>query len=394
MISVKEAIDLVSENSSLLPGVLVELTSSLGYVLAEDVHSPIPHPPFNQSAMDGYAVGSFNKNEVHDRFKLVGEIKAGDSSTVSLLPGEAVRIFTGGMVPDGTMSVIMQEVVTANGSEITIKGDIKLNSHIRPLGEQIKKGQLALSKGTQLTPAGIGFLCGLGITHVTVYPQPKIGIIITGSELVQAGTPLLAGQIYESNSATIIAALRSTGFDVTVTETVEDDLPLTISTIKKMMAAVDVIILSGGISVGDYDHVGIALQKLGVDTIFYKVKQKPGKPIFFGKTSECMFFALPGNPSASLLCYYQYVLPAIRKMSGIESIFLEKKLLPLQSSYVKKGNRAHFLKAVVKGNEVSSLHGQSSSMLHTFAISNALVFIPEDKDEVKSGELVEVHLLP
>lgn len=394
MISVERAKKLVEQNTEVLSSIEIGLAEGLEYVLSEDVYAPISHPPFQQSAMDGYAIGQFKKNTPSNTFKLVGEVKAGDLSTFSLKEGEAIRIFTGAIVPNGTMSVIMQEVTEVNGDELFINQEIKAGSNIRLEGSQIKVGELALPKGTALSPAGLGFLADLGITILKVYSKPKVGLIVTGNELVKAGQKLQKGQIYESNSTTLTSALSATGINVAATKSVQDSLEQTTLTIQKMMESMEVIIISGGISVGDYDFVGEALKSLNVEEVFYKVKQKPGKPLFFGKKNKCLVFALPGNPSAALTCYYQYVLPTIRKMCGKSVHSLEKRHLELKNGYVKKGDRAHFLKAKVEGDTVEILERQSSAMLYSFAVANALVYIPENKDEVQSGELVEVQMLP
>ena len=392
MISVEKAKQLVNENSFLLEPTTIQLVESVGYVLAEDILAPISLPPFNQSAMDGYAIGGILEDS--KTYKLVGEIKAGDIGVLPLNKDEAIRIFTGALVPKSAECVIMQEVTTVINGKVTINSEIKSGSNIRLEGEQIKTGDVALPKGTPLTPAGVGFLSGLGISEVKVYAKPKIGLIITGSELVEAGKQLKSGQIYESNSATLKAALASTNFECKATIVVEDTLKSTIIAIEKMMNSMDVVILSGGISVGDYDFVGKALNDLAVKPVFYKVKQKPGKPVFFGKKNKHLFFALPGNPSAALLCYYQYVLLAARKMSGIQNNELKIEKLESVNEYVKKGERAHFLKAIAENGKVEILTGQSSAMLHTYSIANALAYIPADVNKVEKGALIEVYLLP
>ena len=394
MISVEGAKKLVTQHTKVLPSIEIELAEGLGCVLSEDIYAPISHPPFEQSAMDGYAIGQFKKNTSSNTFQLVGETKAGDLSTFSLQEGEAIRIFTGAMVPSGAMSVIMQEATEVNDDELVIHQEIKAGSNIRPEGGQIMVGALALPKGTTLSPAGVGFLADLGIAKLNVYSKPKVGLIVTGNELVKAGQKLQKGQIYESNSTTLTAALLATGINVASTKLVQDSLEQTTLTIQKMMESMEVIIISGGISVGDYDFVGEALKNLNVEEVFYKVNQKPGKPLFFGKKGKCLIFALPGNPSAALLCYYQYVMPTIRKMCGKSVHSLEKRNLVLKNGYIKKGDRAHFLKAKVEGETVEILEGQSSAMLYTFAVANALVYIPGNKDEVQKGELVEVQMLP
>ncbi|MCB0803109.1 MAG: molybdopterin molybdotransferase MoeA [Flavobacteriales bacterium] len=392
MVSVEEAIQLIEQNTSQLKPYSIELPKALGYALSENILAPISLPPFEQSAMDGYAIAQDNDKTI--RFKLIGETKAGDESNSELKAGEAIRIFTGAMVPKGATAVIMQEHTKVAKHEVQILQDIKARGNIRPIGEQIKAGDLALPKGTVLNPASIGFLASLGIKHVKVFSKPRVGLIVTGNELVEAGQKLKPGQIYESNSLMLLAALKQSGIEVELMKTLQDNLDLTIQTIKESVINTDVLILSGGISVGDYDFVGKAMEELHVNQIFYKVKQKPGKPLFFGTKNNCRIFALPGNPSASLSCFYHYVLPAIRIMSGRKPYALEKRTVQLKEQYTKQDNRAHFLKAKVDDNYVAILEGQSSAMLHTYSVANALIYIPEDKQESKKGELVAAYLLP
>jgi len=288
----------------------------------------------------------------------------------------------------------MQEMVELAGNEISINGEIKPGSNIRLRGANIHEGEMALSKGTIINPAGIGYLASLGISEMQVFRKPKAGVIVSGNELVKSGQALQAGQIYEGNSIMLASALQSTGFGLEQLKVVKDDFNETVEAIQEMMAQCDVIMLSGSISVGDYDFAGKALESLNVETIFYKVNQKPGKPLFFGKKSNHLFFGLPGNPAASLACYYEYVLPALRKMSGINPVYLEKKLLPAKNGFAKSDERAHFLRARISGNTVVILEKQDSAALQSFALANALVYLPANKNEIEAGERVEVHRLP
>jgi len=297
MISIEEAIALVKkETKPLLKETVKSLEKAGGYKLFKDILSPINMPPFRQSAMDGYAL------HLHDSltYNLVGEIKAGDNLQPILKKGDAIRIFTGAAVPDTANAVMMQEKVISNGNSITIQNQINTNTNIRPEGEQVKKGELALPKNTKLTPAAIGYLSSLGIENVSVYKKPTIAIVVTGNELVEAGSALEYGQIYESNSKMLLSTLYSLKFyDVTIHK-IEDDYTKTVSKLNEVINSNDLVLISGGISVGDYDFVGKALTELNVEEHFYKVKQKPGKPLFFGTKNNTHIFALPGNPAAAL----------------------------------------------------------------------------------------------
>lgn len=391
MISVKQALETIKNNCKPTCDLEKKLVNeTLNYNLASNVISPINMPPFRQSAMDGYALHLHDKLE----YSLIGEIKAGDNLNPILKPGEAVRIFTGAPVPDSANAVIMQEKTTVENGALNLTESIKPNTNIRPLGEQVREGELALKKGIKLTPAAIAYLTSLGITEVKVFKKPTIAIVVTGNELAQAGEYLLYGQIYESNAVMLQSALNNSSYDNVTIHQVADNYEKTLYTLKDVLNLSDVLLVSGGISVGDYDFVGKALKELGVKQHFYKVKQKPGKPLFFGQKAEKYIFALPGNPAAALSCFYIYVLTALEKLSGNLDFSLYKTNAVSKSNFTKKGNRAQFLKAVCKNDSVRILEGQNSSMLHTFAITNALVYLDDDITEIKKGDKLETILLP
>jgi molybdopterin molybdotransferase len=391
MISVTEALQIVQNNIKPTTEIVqLDLSKANKYILAEDIVSEINMPPFRQSAMDGYALCWHE----HFSYKLIGEVKAGDNAHPVLKKGEAVRIFTGAPVPDTANAVIMQELVHVNNDSITIGKVTPLNSNIRPLGEQVVKGQIALEKGTTLTPAAIGYLTSLGIEKIEVYKKPSIAILVTGNELISAGTPLKYGQIYESNAAMLKSALITLGFQQIKNYKVSDNYQDTLKVLEDIISKHDVILISGGISVGDYDFVGKALQELEVKELFYMVKQKPGKPLFFGKKENKIIFALPGNPGAALTCFYIYVQLALQKLSGNQSYEATRLKAKSKSEFIKKGDRAQFLKAIYKMPTVEILEGQNSSMLHTFASGNALVYLSEEAGSIHINDEVEVILLP
>ena len=389
MITVEEAIEYVESNSQAGRNtVKISLKNALGFVLAEDVMSPIDMPPFRQSAMDGYAV------RIHDSeyYHVKGELQAGDGKDIALYKGEAVRIFTGAPVPNDANSVVIQEKTTIKEKRLQVHEEVLIQSNIRPKGEQIQKGEMALGKGVSLTPAAIGFLTTIGITDVSVYQKPSIGIIATGNELAEAGTELKHGQIYESNSLMLRTALVSLGYTDNEIFKVPDDFNSTQILLDEVLKSKDIVIITGGISVGDYDFVGKALQELKVSQLFYKVKQKPGKPLFFGKKNDTYVFALPGNPAAALSCFYIYVQRCLRRIEGClncEPFTLDAISV---SEYSSKGDRAQFLKADYQNGKVKILEGQSSSMLHSFAVSNALVYLSADKNKVELGDIVQLIL--
>ena len=391
MITVEEAFELVENN--VIPtqiSILCKTTNAFGLVLAEDVSSPINMPPFRQSAMDGYALNIHNGSS----YKIIDEVKAGDGHHPILKIGEAVRIFTGSAVPNTANTVVIQEKVTADKNQLQLNNPVKLKENIRSKGEQIKEGDIALKKGTKLTPAAIGFLLTLGIIKVPVFKKPKIGLVITGNELIKAGQPLSYGKIYESNSGMLYTGLLGLGYTDVTQYKVKDDYNSTVMILDKVISENDMILITGGISVGDYDFVGKALLELGTEQVFYRVKQKPGKPLFFGKIKNKPIFALPGNPASALSNFYVYVHPALEKLSGNLNFSINKGKAFLSDEYLKKGDRAQFLKAYHKNGEVNILEGQSSAMLHTFAIANAIVYIPEEVSKYSKGDLITVLHLP
>ncbi|ALJ04308.1 molybdenum cofactor biosynthesis protein [Pseudalgibacter alginicilyticus] len=391
MISIEEAIQIVKKTTKPLLGETIKpIEKSGGYKLFKNVYSDIDMPPFRQAAMDGYAL------HLHDglTYNLIGEIKAGDNFQPYIKKGEAVRIFTGAAVPDTAHAVIMQEKVKNIGNQINIEHNILENHNIRPVGEQVKKGDLALKKDTKLTPAAIGYLSSLGISEISVYKKPSIAIVTTGNELIEAKNKLGYGQIYESNSKMLQSALYNLKFyDVTIHK-IKDNYNQTVTKLNDLIINKDLVIITGGISVGDYDFVGKALNQLEVYEHFYKVKQKPGKPLYYGKKENTLIFALPGNPAAALTCFYIYVYIALQNMMNNYNIELPRIQAISLSNFEKKGDRPQFLKAIYKNGSVTILEGQSSAMQQTFAISNALVFVPDSKSRIKKNDPVETIILP
>ncbi|WP_166965170.1 molybdopterin molybdotransferase MoeA [Yeosuana marina] len=390
MISIEDAIKAVVESGNTIStSITLPIENALNLVLFSDVYSPINMPPFRQSAMDGYALNLHNDLT----YSLVGEIKAGDSHQPILKKGEAIRIFTGAAVPDSANAVIMQEKVISKEGAIVVESNPVEEQNIRPTGEQVKNDEIALKKGTKLTPAAIGYLSSLGIIEVSVYKKPSIALITTGNELIEAGQPLTYGKIYESNSIMLKTALLNLGLEDVSIHKIEDNFDDTYNKLQEAVEKNDMVIITGGISVGDYDFVGKALKELDIEEIFYKVNQKPGKPLFFGKNDHTLVFALPGNPSAALSCFYIYVYTALQKMTGLKNT-LTKVMAISASNFEKKGDRPQFLKAIYNDGTVTILEGQSSAMLQTFAISNALVKMSGDLDQIKINDMVEVLLLP
>lgn len=394
MITVEQAKQILLENvNEITEHVTIKVTDALGYKLAEDIYATLDLPPFNQSNVDGYAINFLDSKE--HSWKVIAEIKAGDEAKVEVNAGEATRIFTGAMVPENTTAIIMQEKITRSKDDINFVGaELIRGEHIRKKGSQIKSGELAVPKGVIINPAVIGFISSLGLSEIEVYRKPKVTLVITGNELQPAGSDLLAGRVYESNSSSLSAALTSMGLTIEQTLFVKDDKQRLSDTIMIALKNSDLILVSGGISVGDYDFVNEVLDENNTHSLFYKIAQKPGKPLFFGKNKHCFIFGLPGNPASALTCFYEYVYPCLKLMQGRVNCFLTKLELTSETDIPKKKGLANFLKAHVNGSSVLALDGQESFKTRSFTETNAFIYLPLEKENIKAGELVEVHLLP
>ena len=391
MISVREAKEKIEEKVVLLKPKVLPLKAACGLTLAADVYAKFDIPAFAQSSMDGYAIQFIDKDQP---LSIQNKIAAGDSNSYTITSNQAARIFTGAPLPANADTVVMQEKVTIEKGKILINDDgLQKGDHVRDIGAEIESGELAVSINTTVTPPCIGFLASIGIDEVSVYPSPLVTIIITGNELQQPGKELLFGQVYESNSVSLSAALRQSGVQEIDILFAEDQPETVDATLQKALANSDLILLTGGISVGDYDFVLQATEKCGVQKHFHKIKQKPGKPLYFGTKENKVVFGLPGNPGSVLTCFYQYVLPAIEKITGKKNS-VEKIKATLQNSYGKKAGMTHFLKGFYENGNVEILRSQASFQLRSFATANCLIVIDEQTEEVKKGEEVEVHLLP
>lgn len=397
MISVQEAKTIILSTVKPLNALWLPPSGAVGSILAADVFSPLALPPFGQSSMDGYAVHHEDIFSANTTLPVVAESRAGSVMPLTLTRGTAVHILTGAPVPDGATAVVMQEKVVREGQNATIQEfPVREGQNVRSIGQQIKSGDLAMPKGAYLTPGSVGFLLGMNIMQVPVHRKPRVGILSTGDELVppSEGTPLAFGQIYESNSAMLAATLRAEGISEIDIRYVPDNPQATTDALRALLQENDLVLSTGGVSVGEYDYVGSSLTEIGVETLFYKIRQRPGKPLFFGRKVDALVFGLPGNPASTLVCFYEYVLPALRLMAGRPDCFLPKIKLPITHAYEFRGERDEFLKANATTEAVTPYDGQESFALRSFAIANALIYLPASQNFVKPGDLVEVHLLP
>jgi len=389
MISVKQAKKILSEICWQLDSEILNVVEASGRVISKNIFTSIDVPSFDNSAMDGYAI-LYEKDKTS--YDVYDTIQAGDTNMHELKKGAAARIYTGAPIPKGANAVIQQELVTLNNNEINFEpGCIEQGANVRNQGSQCKVGDMIVKENTKITPGIISLLISVGIVEISVYKNPKIKIIVTGNELVEPGNCINRGQIYNSNEPAIIAYLKMLGIHMVNSIRVKDDKDQLQKEISEALNKVDILILSGGISVGDYDFVYETLQKEDVDILFYKIKQKPGKPILAAKKNETLIFALPGNPAAVLTCLNQYVKPCVKYMRGFKEIFNRKTLLPLAHFWEKKGAMANILKAVVKNGKVYILHGQDSFNLLPFKEANSFVLLHENEMIKNKGELVEVY---
>lgn len=391
MISVNEAKDIINNKVVVLPSIKLSIEKTVGFVLAEDVFSTIDYPPFHQSSVDGYA---FAFDDVQEKLFINGEVPAGNKESLSLLPKHAMRIFTGAAIPSNADTVVMQEKTIIEDDKLIIKDEqLKQGINFRPAGSDIKAGEPALLKNSVLFPAAIGFLAAIGITDVVVYKNPSVNIITTGNELQQPGNPLQFGQVYEANSYMLKAALQQLGINDVNIFFVDDNLQRLTAKLNEALQSADIVLLTGGVSVGDYDFVLQAAVDCNIEKLFHKVKQRPGKPLYFGKKENKIVFGLPGNPSSVLSCFYEYVIPALEIM--VNRKYIIKTLhLPLAKDYKKIAGLTFFLKGIYNNDKAIPLDAQASYQLSSFAKANCLIRLEEEITEYNEGDIVEVHVLP
>jgi molybdopterin molybdotransferase len=393
MISVQQAKDLILQHTDLQKKICeMQTKSCLGFTLANSIVAPIDLPSFDQSNVDGYAICGLDSEK---KWQVTDEIKAGDCFSDDLKVGTCVRIFTGAKVPANADAILMQEHVNREASYISLKADFEVKSgqQIRKKASQIKMGEIALEKNMTLSAASLSFIYMLGLQNITVYKKPIISLIVTGNELQFLGEELEDGKVFEANSIAISSVLEKNGFELGEILFVSDDLNELKMNFKSCLDNADYILFSGGISVGDYDFVKQVNDELGTESIFHKIAQKPGKPLFFGKHGNTKIFALPGNPASTLTCMYEYVLPSIRKFARKKEIFQMQKRAIIDRNYSKTASLAQFLKGNFENGKVKILEGQDSFIMKSFSEANCLIYLPKEVEQVNEGDLVEIHLI-
>lgn len=377
----------------------VGVREALGRVLAENIVSPLDVPAHDNSAMDGYAVRHADlKADADVTLKVAGSSFAGVPFKGSVKPGECVRIMTGGVVPAGADTIVMQEHVRATGDQVVIGKGHRKGQNLRKAGEDLARGQVALKRGLALRPADIGLISSLGIGEVTVYRRLRVAFFSTGDELVSIGSQPTEGQIYDSNRYTIHAMLERLGCEVLDLGVVADDPKLLEDAFEQAAAAADVVITSGGVSVGEADFVKELLNKLG-EVVFWKIAMKPGRPLAYGRVSGAHFFGLPGNPVSVMVTFYQFVRDALLKLSGQDPVEpVPTFRVPCTSALKKAPGRTEFQRGILTrgaGGEwsVRVTGEQGSGILRSMAEANCFIILPTDQANVTPGNLVEVQVM-
>ena len=377
----------------------LNIRAALDRVLAADVISPLDVPAHDNSAMDGYAVRCADlKTDGEVTLKIVGTAFAGVPYQGQVRAGECVRIMTGGVVPAECDTIVMQEHVEAKGDSVRIGGGHQQGQNLRRAGEDLKTGQIALKRGLLLRPAEIGLIASLGIGEVGVFRKLRVAFFSTGDELRSIGTPLGTGQIYDSNRYTIHGMLTRLGCEAIDMGVVRDDPKLLEQAFADAAAAADVVITSGGVSVGEADFVKDLLQRLG-EVVFWKIAMKPGRPLAYGRIANAHFFGLPGNPVSVMVTFYQFVREALLKLSGRDPVpLLPAFKVPCMSNLKKAPGRTEFQRGVLapdtSGNWSVRVTGeQGSGILRSMSEANCFIILPEAQGNVAAGTAVEVQVM-
>ncbi len=401
MVSVEEAKEIILSHTPSLSSEMVPLFDAPGRVLSRDIISGVNIPAVDNSAMDGYAIvasdteGASRERPV--RLAVCGEIKAGHAVTLpDVAPGRAVRIMTGAPVPHGADSVAQFEDTAEGDGHVLIFRGFPPGENIRRAGEDLRKGDIALSKGVRLGSAEMGLLASLNSTFVPVSRRPEVAILSTGDEIVDLGAELKNGQIRNSNAYTLYSEIVKYGGIPRYMGIAPDNREATTAILEEAMES-DVVVTTGGVSMGRYDFVSDALAGLGVGIMIDTIRMKPGKPCVFGRRGKTLFFGLPGNPVSTMVSFLQFVRPALLRMTG--ALRIDKPLVraTLTEEIRKKTGRTHFIRGVFSLKNglfaVSSTGPQGSGILRSMSDANCLIIIPEDVGVVRAGEAVLVQLI-
>jgi len=398
MISVDTAVKIVTDVIEPLPAKTVPFESALGLCLAQDVRSDIDMPPFDRSAMDGYAVIAEDTVRAPIELTVIEDIAAGYMPTIKVMCGQASKIMTGAAVPEGADAVVKVEEtedLSAN-NRVKILRAIDRGRNISKMGEDMKVGQVVLHKGMPIRPQEIGILATVGKARVEVFPTPTVGIISTGTELVDVESKPSTAQIRNSNGYSLAAQARRLKVDIEILGIVKDTKE-DISRIMHRGLQKDILILSGGVSMGEYDLVGDVMKDLNTQIYFEKVALRPGKPVIFGKKDKTLIFALPGNPVASFVTFELFIYPAIRKMMGFPTLHRTTVKASLEVEILVKRKRREYRPALLRMHNnqwfVSPVEWHGSADLLSTTRANCLLIVREDAEKLSVGQLVDVILL-
>ena len=390
MIPVEEAMGIILQEVRPLPPVRVPFPEALGLVLAEDVHATEPMPPFQAASVDGFAVIAADSSPLR---RLIGEQSAGYVSNVTVTPGTAVRVTTGAPIPTGADAMVMVEFTEERDGSVRIDTSVETGSNIRPVGQDLTQGQLVLARGVFLGAPEVGLLATVNQTEVLVYPRPRIGVMSTGNELVEPGTPLKPGQIHDANRFTLMSAVRETGGVPIDLGMVTDETEVLHETFDRGLRQTDALLTSGGVSMGQLDLVKPYLAARG--TIhFGRVRAKPGKPVTFATIDGLPIFAMPGFPVSALVSFEIYVRPALRKMAGHAHLHRPRRQVELAHHVSHTVGRTEFQRAIVtrnaSGHYTATTTGfQGSGRLASLHGANALLVLPSQQGEFPAGAEVE-----
>jgi molybdopterin molybdotransferase len=400
MIPVEKALKTILVNFRPLGFEKIYILDGRGRVLGENIFSPRNIPSAANSAMDGYAVRHADtKGAAKDRplkLKIIEDIPAGKIALKKIKKGEAARIMTGAVVPESADSVIRQEDTKKDGKTVTIYIEAKKGEHIRFAGEDVKRGELVVKKGSVLNPAHIGMLAALGNEFISVYRKPRVAIMSTGDELVDIKINPGPGKIVNSNSYSLAAQVLECG-GIPVMLAIARDKKTDLQNKFKTAMNADVIISSGGVSVGDFDFVKNVMGEIGNAMHFWQVAMRPGKPLAFGAIEGIPLFGLPGNPVSAMVSFEQFVRPSLLKMQGHKNIFRRTVKAVCAQDLQKKEGFKHFIRAVVKKEDdkyiAYTTGDQGSGILKSMVTANALMVIGENETRIKKGVKVSVQLL-
>jgi len=372
------------------------LRNALGRVLHEDVRSPIDVPNYRNSAMDGYAIAfSDLKPEGETVFRVIGSAFAGQPFAGTVGSGDAVRIMTGAVVPDGMDTVIMQEQATRDGDQVRISAGQGQGDNVRGIGEDIARNSVVLQKGRRLRASDLGLLASLGIAEVRVRRKLRVAFFSTGDELRSLGQPLGESQIYDSNRYTLHGMLSRLGVEIIDMGVIPDQREAVAEAFTTASVIADVLITSGGVSVGEADFVKETLDRLG-RVNFWKIAMKPGKPLAYGKVNQATFFGLPGNPVSAMATFYQIVQPALRQLMGESHVASLTLKVPCTTRLKKSPGRQDFQRGVMETNDrgeltVRTTGPQGSHILSSMSYANCFIILPAESSNVEPGMLVEVQ---